>query len=355
MKLLRRALLAGGALAALWPASALAVPRPYWHPGPPWAPLQGRSSEVLLISNLFWIVFALSVIMFIIICAGIFISLARFSHKPGDPEPPQVFGNRTVELAWTIVPTLILTIAFIATVKAIHDINTPTKGTILNVNVIGHQWWWEFNYPGYRVTTADELHVPIDQPLHFHITSADVVHSFWTPQLQRQIDANPGIDNAVFVTLNTPGVYSGMCYEYCGTAHAWMKYRVVVQTQAQFQAWIKQQQAPAKHGAQLASVAPAGTASLVEYGEKVFNNETCVTCHAINYSHSPAIGTVAPNLTHFGSRWTIGAGAAPNDMSDLVSWIQDPFTYKPGIIMPGYPQLSIHDLRALAAYLESLK
>lgn len=339
-------LLTAGALGAvLWPSVAFATPRPSWHPGPMYAPLAPHSGEVNEISNLFWIMLVLSGIIFVGVTAALILSAVRYTGKAGDPDPPQVFGNRRVELIWTIIPTVILMLAFVATVKAIHDINTPEKGlATLDVDVIGHQWWWEFRYSKYSITTANEIHLPTGINIHFHIGSNDVIHSFWTPQLQRQVDANPGQDNAVFVKLTQPGIYAGACYEYCGEAHAWMKYRMVVQTPAQFAAWAKAQSAPASK--------PSGLAA---QGQKVFAANTCVSCHAIEYRGSPANGTVGPNLTHFASRWTIGAGAAPNDTSDLISWIRDPTTYKPGVLMPGFTKITNKDITALAAYLESLK
>jgi cytochrome c oxidase subunit 2 len=301
---------------------------------------------MLQISNLFWIMLVLSGIVFAIVSGVLIASAVRYSARPGqEGEPKQIFGNRKVEIAWTIVPTVILLVAFIATTKAIHDINTPSGGNIMNINVIGHQWWWEFYYPSLGVTTANELHLPVGQNVHFHITSADVIHSFWTPQLQRQVDANPGQDNAVYLKVDKPGVYSGACYEYCGEAHAWMKYRVVVQPRAAFMAWAHHQTSkPAK-------ISSTST-SLVAQGLKVFKSNTCVNCHSITGVSGGAVG---PNLTQMGSRWTIGAGAAPMDEKDLEAWIENPNTYKPGVLMPPYPFLSQKDVHALAAYLLSLK
>jgi cytochrome c oxidase subunit II len=284
---------------------------------------------------------------------GVLIAAAvRFSARPGSPEPTQMFGNRRVELAWTIAPTFLLIIAFGVTVRYIHNINSPEKGAIMNVDVVGHQWFWEFYYPPQPqfgissvIDTADELHLPTGVNLHFHIGSHDVIHSFWTPQLQRQIDANPGQDNAVFVKLDQPGTYDGACYEFCGDGHAWMKYRVVVETPGQFRAWVQSQ---VKNAAK-------PTTSLELLGQKVFANNTCVSCHVITYPGSPAHGAVGPNLTHLASRWTIAAGAVPVTLTDLMGWIRDPNTYKPGALMPGFPLLKQHDLKALATYVLSLK
>lgn len=338
------ALIPHAALAATgtWPPPIQNPPN--WNPGPAWAPVDPQSPEMNLISNLFWVVFGLSAIVMAFVVAFMAVNYLRFSAKPGDPDPPQVYGNQPVEIAWTIIPTAVLVIAFIATTYAIHDINTPAKGgTPLDINAIGHQWWWEFQYPTLGVETAGEVHVPINVPLHFHVESADVIHSFWTPQLQRQIDANPGQDNAVFVKMTRTGIYDGMCYEYCGADHAWMKYQLVAEPKSEFDAWVKQQKKPA----------PAKVHGLVAYGRKVFLNHTCVSCHAI--TGTAAGGAVAPNLTHVGSRWAIGSGAAPDTIAGLESWIYNPNDYKEGVLMPAYKTLSEKDIKALAAYLYSLK
>ncbi|HEX8918195.1 MAG TPA: cytochrome c oxidase subunit II, partial [Chloroflexota bacterium] len=319
----------GGAALAAWPATALATPRPNWHPVTPWAPLNPASSEMRHISDLFWVMLGISGIVFIGVCAALVISIVRFSAKPNSPEPAQIFGNQRIELTWTIIPTVILLVAFIFTAESIHTINSPAKGTIMNIQVIGHQWWWEFRYPPQpslgipaTVVTADELHLPTGIPIHFHITSADVIHSFWTPQLQRQVDANPGIDNAVYLELNQTGTYAGDCYEYCGEAHAWMKYKVMAQTPVAFHAWVNQQ---------LKTASSTPSSALAAAGKKVFLSNTCISCHAVN--GTLASGIVGPNLTHLASRWAIAGGAAPLDTKDLMAWIRDPSSYKPGVNM----------------------
>lgn len=345
--MLRRAIwTVSASLLALVPGAAFAdTPRPAWHPGPPWAPLAPASGEVSEISNLFWIMLVLSGVIFAGVCFVLVYNIVHFSGKDGDPEPKQVFGNRTVELIWTIIPTLILLVAFGATVKAIHDINSSGSpaGKSLQIRAIGHQWWWEFQYPGQKVETANEVHIPTGVRVHFHVESYDVIHSFWIPQLTRQLDANPGQDNAVYTEMNRTGVFAGACYEYCGTAHAWMKFRTVVQTPAQFNAWIKHEQ----------TLAATPTSPAIAAGRQVFLSNTCVKCHAIQ--GTTAGGVVGPNLTHFASRWTIGAGAAPITKTDLMNWIENPDTYKPGVVMPPYPFLTHKQVSDLADYLLSLK
>jgi cytochrome c oxidase subunit 2 len=295
------------------------------------------------ISDLFWIMLIISGIIFIGVTGAVIISFVKFSSKPGQPEPKQVFGNRRIEILWTAIPAFILLIAFVVTVKYMRDINSPRAATrTFDIYAIGHQWWWEFQYPSLGVVTANEVHIPTGITIHYHVKSYDVIHSFWIPQLQRQVDANPGLDNAVFAEFNTPGVYSGACYEYCGAGHSWMKFRAVVETPAQFAAWVKHELARA--------ATPTGVAAI---GEKLFLANTCVSCHAIN--GTSAGGAVGPNLTHVGSRWTIGAGAAPMTLDAMQHWIYDPTYFKPGVVMPGFPFLSPKEIHAIAVYLLSLK
>jgi len=322
----------------------LATPRPPWKPGPPWIITKPHAPEMHQISDLFWAILILSAIIFAIVCAILIASIVRFSGRDGDPEPRQVYGNRKVEMLWTGIPAIILVVAFIFTAKGVHDINQPVKGaTIFDVVARGHQWWWEFYYPSLGIITANEVHLPVNTSIHFHVESADVIHSFWAPELARQIDANPGQDNAVYTELTETGVYAGACYEYCGTAHAWMKFQVVVQSKSQFDAWASHEKSNA--------VTP--TTTLAAQGYKVFITNTCVDCHTINGTR--AGGTNAPNLTHVASRWTIGAGAAPMSLANLEKWVRDPTSFKPGALMPPYPLLSKQELNALATYLYSLK
>jgi cytochrome c oxidase subunit 2 len=336
-------------LVSMPPAAALAnIPRPNWDPGPPWAPLAPQSSEMHEISNLFWIMAIISGVVLAAVVFMLVYSIVNFTGKEGDPEPRQIFGNRQVEILWTIIPTLILLFAFGATVKAIHDINSAGTGKVLQIRAIGHQWWWEFQYPSLGIETANEVHVPTGTQIHFHVESYDVMHSFWIPQLTRQIDANPGQDNAVYTVLNTPGVFDGACYEYCGVEHTWMKFRAVVQTPAQFTAWAKHEAKP-----QSPTASPLATQASLAAGQKVFLGNTCVECHAIQ--GTTAGGVVGPNLTHVGSRWSIAAGAVPLDKQNLMAWIGNPSRYKAGVNMPGYPTLTQKQLSALADYLLSLK
>ncbi len=290
------------------------------------------------------------------ITGALFVSVAslltyvciRYRRKKSHPinEPPQVYGSLQVELAWTVVPILIIVVLFLTTARFIFAIqDQPEPSDALNVTVIGHQFWWEFRYPGYGVVTANELHIPVSthqrpEPTFLRLISADVDHSFWVPQLAGKTDLIPNHPNEMWMDPDEPGLYLGQCAQYCGIEHAMMLIRVYADTPAQFAAWIKNQQQPAVND-------PAAAA-----GRRIFETQACMVCHTIKGTR--ALGTVGPDLTHFMSRATIAAGAAPNTPANLRSWIQNPANFKPGALMPAM-HLSNEQIDELVAYLTTLR
>jgi cytochrome c oxidase subunit II len=206
--------------------------------------------------------------------------------------------------------------------------------------VTGYQWWWQFTYPNQQVITANELHVPVGVPLEVSLQSADVIHSFHVPRFGWMQDLVPGKTNSMNILVERPGTFDGSCNQYCGLQHAWMRLRVVADTPDQFNAWAQQQAAPA-----------VLTGSL---GEQVFQQNTCVSCHTIRGLNG-ASGTVGPDLTHLGSRSTLGAGVVDNTPENLRAWISNPQQIKPGVLMPAFSSLPPADLDALVQYLEGLK
>jgi cytochrome c oxidase subunit 2 len=242
-----------------------------------------------------------------------------------------------------IAPVVLLAILFGFVIDVMPAVSTPPSGaTRMTVVVIGHQYFWDVRYPGTGVTTANEIHLPANTPVEIDVRTADVIHSFWVPRLNRKIDMIPGRTNRIEIDAPTPGVYRGQCSEFCGAGHALMAFDVIVQPAAVFRQWLaRQQQTPA---------APAGNAAL---GSQVFQSAGCGSCHAI--SGTSAVGTVGPNLTHFGSRSSIAALTLPNSPDSLFNWITDPQHYKPGARMPGFASLPAGQLRDLVAYLESLR
>lgn len=269
------------------------------------------------------------------------------SHTPDDPrEPAQVYGSTQIELAWTVIPGLIVIVLFLATARVIHAIqDAPKPAAAVDVTAVGHQFWWEFRYPALGIVTANELHIPVSDPAHptptfLKLLSADTDHSFWIPQLAGKTDLIPNRVNETWLDPHTTGVYLGQCAQYCGTQHAKMLLRVSVDTPEEFAAWVRSQQRPAiQDEKELA-------------GKRVFENTACVSCHAVG--DIGAAGGFGPDLTHMMSRTTIAAGAAENTPENMRLWIKHPDAIKPGSLMPAM-QLGDADLDALVRYLETLR
>jgi cytochrome c oxidase subunit II len=290
------------------------------------------------------------------ICAAIFVvvftliayAAIRYRRRPGDDdrEPPQIYGSNQVELAWTVIPILIVVVLFLASARVIHaveDAQLPTDA--VEVIAIGHQFWWEFRYPKYGFVTANELHVPVSPsgqsvPTHIVLLSADTDHSFWVPKLAGKTDLIPNRRNEMWIEPHDVGHYLGQCAQYCGVQHAKMLLNVMVDGPDDFQKWLAGQQAPPVVSEQAAA------------GRRVYESNACVNCHTIAGTDSK--GIFGPDLTHLMSRTTIASGAAPNDEKNLKLWIEDPGAIKPGCLMPAM-QLDQQDVNALVAYLMTLK
>jgi cytochrome c oxidase subunit II len=292
------------------------------------------------IATLFWLALAISALIFALVVGVLTVALVRDRARPGDPDPEQVHGNRTLEITWTAVPALILAVMFVLTVRTMVFADAE-EASPLRVQVIGHQWWWEYRYPDFGIVTANELYLPVGRQARLEQTSADVVHDFWVPQFGRKRDLVPNLVNATVVSPDQVGTFRGFCAEFCGTQHAWMQITAVTQPADQFEAWVRGQQAPA----------PPPSDPTQARGLELFTSNTCANCHAI--AGTAAAARVGPDLSHVGSRATLGAGVVGNSPEALQRWIRDPQAIKPGVLMPGYPNLSDADLAALAAYLSS--
>ncbi len=260
-------------------------------------------------------------------------------------EPAQVYGSTQVELAWTVIPILIVVVLFLAAARVIASIqNAARPSSALEVTVIGHQFWWEYQYPSLKVVAANELHIPVSDPAHptptfLTLLSADTDHSFWVPRLAGKTDLIPNHPNTMWVDPHETGLYLGQCAQYCGTQHAKMLLRVYVDSREDFDRWIQEQSQPAHIGAP-------------SEGQRTFESTACVNCHTI--SGTPANGTYGPDLTHLMSRKTIASGAADNTLGNLVAWIYDPAVIKPGCKMPSMG-LTGEQAAAVAAYLGTLR
>ena len=307
-----------------------------------------HSTPAHAILRLSHFVLAITGMIFLVVFSLLAYATVKFRSKAGDAqrEPAQVYGSTQIELAWTVIPILIVVVLFLATARVIHGIqDAPKPATALDVTVIGHQFWWEFRYPTLGIVTANELHVPISDPVHptptfMKLLSADTDHSFWVPQLAGKTDLIPNRVNEMWVDPHRTGLFLGQCAQYCGTEHAKMLLRVYVDSPEEFSAWVRaEQQLPIQDDKMLA-------------GRRVFETTACVNCHAIGGTN--ATGRFGPDLTHLMSRSTIAAGAAENTPENLRLWIQNPDAIKPGSLMPAM-QLDESDLDALVRYLETLK
>ena len=267
-----------------------------------------------------------------------------FGRDSGDVKPGERVGWLVVVGAGIVVPIVLLATLFvISDVFVIKTTEAPAaNATRLTVHVVGHEWWWEVRYPGKGVVTANELHIPARTPVRLEVTTADVIHSFWVPQLNRTIDAIPGKTNAIELYAEAPGRYRGQCDEFCGLQHAHMAFSVDAEPPAVFRRWLAAQARPA--------AAPASAAA--QRGERAFLDGACSTCHTIR--GTSAHGYVGPDLTHLASRTTLAALAIPNTRRTLADWITDSQAVKPGNQMPDF-RLTGKRLQALLAYLEGLR
>ena len=340
----------------------------------PQSSIDPRTDFAETIHGLYRIVFIWSMVILGLVWALLAYVLVRFRARPGGETPPQTHGNAKLEVAWTIVPALIVIAIAVPTIKAVFETQQGDPEGAMVVDVIGHQFWWEFRYPDANVVTANELHLPVGRPVSLRIHSADVIHSFWIPQLGGKRDANPLVVrtegeplkyNWLHFTIREPGEFTGQCAEFCGPSHSLMGMRVIAERPEEFQAWLDdwQASAPTEETAAPIQELPSGLdPQLVAQGREIFHNQTCVACHSIQGTN--AQGQVAPNLTLLGRRATIAAGWLDNSVESIERWIRAPRDVKPGALMPGvseeggnWPATGLTDeqVRAVAQYLYSLR
>lgn len=416
----------------------------------------GRAIDELWDQLLLW-----GTIVFILVQVGLIYILIRFRRREGQPRPRQIHGNAALEITWTLIPAVILVLIAVPTVRAIFRTQAPADPNALQIEVIGHQWWWEFRYPQYDVVTANELYLPVGRTVNFSLQTRDVLHSFWIPQLGGKRDLITNRTNYLWFTpddTGSTGVWNGFCAEYCGTSHANMRFRAFTVTPDEFERWLALQRSPAAFGAQAAAPAasPAGGGAAAgaqppgagqpaaaaqaggqqaaapaqgqqpagapaqdappagaqpqaaglqlaaneggyyfphdqlpghavpstplprgfefdenlqgdpQRGMEVYSRSLCIACHVIR-GNPRSIGRQGPDLTHIGSRTTLGAGMYPNDTRHLVRWIKDAMRMKPGSLMPPQGQglrdprtgvagtLTDQQIADIAAYLQALK
>jgi cytochrome c oxidase subunit 2 len=305
------------------------------------------------LSRLWWLMFYVCSVVWVLVMIALLLSLRRATAEVADrtpilePSEESERSRRNVIITLTTITVIVLFVFLIASYSSGRSLrlNDPTKNG-LSIELTGHQWWWEVRYNDVDAsnifTTANEIHIPVGVPVMFTLRGADVIHSFWVPNLAGKKDLIPGKISTIWLQADKPGVYRGQCAEYCGLQHAKMALWVVAEPQEQFNAWRQNQ----------TQEAVSASSDAQKRGQQVFFASTCVMCHAI--SGTAAGSNIGPNLTHVGSRHMIGAATLENTRDHLAQWIKDSQTFKPGNKMPQH-NLSDADLQALVEYLESLK
>ena len=346
------------------------------------------------IDDLWNLLLRLGTFVFILVEALLVYTIIRFRHREGQPDPQHTHGNTRLEILWTVIPAIILAFIAVPTIRTIFQTQAKASADALQVEVYGHQWWWEFRYPQYKVVTANELYLPIGRKVNFSLHSVDVIHSFWAPQMGGKRDVIPNHVNYLWYTPDsslTASDWAGTCNEYCGTSHANMKFRVFTVPVADFESWAKHQATASTYGvaavpthdslvrpvsqvkgqtpapapaAAVPATAPADSGYVFPVekmrdntvphtplpedltfnsnvqgdatrGFQIYSKAACIGCHTVT-GNPNSVGVIGPNLTHVASRHTIAAGLYPNDTEHLRAWIKDARGLKPGVVMPDF-------------------
>ena len=310
----------------------------------PMTTLAPKSDLAQWIQSLYIQVTVWDAIIFAIVIVAFILAVFVFSSRVGEAAPASTASSDLgLEIAWTLGPTLVLLMISVPTIRTIFRSQPAVapKGA-LEIKVVAHQWWWEFDYPD-GAKASNELHIPVNRPIRLSLESGDIIHSFWVPQLGGKRDVVPGQINELTFVATVPGVYPGQCAEFCGLSHANMRFRTFVDSQDEFAKWDKDQLA--------GPIQSSSSDSLAADGAKVFADSPCTTCHMIQ---GVSKGYIGPDLTHFGGRTTLAAGVLQNTPENVAKWIENPQEIKPGANMPRL-LLPGPKLNALVAYLESLK
>jgi cytochrome c oxidase subunit 2 len=296
----------------------------------------------------FVLIVASAVVVIVTVCVLVAALRRRTAHgvEAGIEPTRPASDRRSIFVFGIIIPAIILAVAFVLTLQTLHAVASPGRAYAADVTVTGHQWWWEIAYhdsmPSHTFTTANEIHLPVGEPVHFDVQTADVIHTLWVPELAGKIQLIPGRQNSLWLEAKVPGVFSGPCSQYCGTQHAHMRITVVAEPMPQYEQWLASQR----------EVAAAVPDSARAMGQRVFLSRGCASCHTIRGTDAGA--AMGPDLTHLASRRMLGAGAIANTPANLTAWIQDAQGIKPGVDMPRMP-LQPAELQSLVAYLESLQ
>jgi cytochrome c oxidase subunit II len=309
-----------------------------------------QSPQARLVTTLWWWMFSVGGTVWLLVIVSMLYSLRARRGERGDDDLLHVSESTHHGMERTVIGagivTVVILLAFLAYDYSVGEALAQHPNRALTIDLVGHQWWWEATYEdpdqSKQVTTANEIHVPVGEPVQFKLRSADVIHSFWVPSLNGKRDLIPGYVSSQWFTADTAGTYRGQCAEFCGLQHAKMALYIIAEPRPKFAAWL---------AAGSTNPTPP-TDSTLRFGQQVFMSASCAVCHSIGGTQ--AMATLGPNLTHLKSRRTIAAGTLANNVSNLTGWIVDPQAFKPGTLMPK-STLKPAELQALVAYLETLK
>jgi cytochrome c oxidase subunit 2 len=294
------------------------------------------------ISQLFYVILGIAAVVFVVVEAMLFYSIFRFRNRPASAAV-QVHGNMKLEIAWTTVPAIILMVLLGFTLRTMASVRAPAPGDPLKIKVIGHQWWWEFQYPDWGIKTANQLIVPVDRPIEIELLSFDVEHGFWAPQLFGKMDTLPGHINHMSFMASEEGHFGAQCTQMCGEQHAMMRFEVIVKSASQFSDWELAQ----------TKAADAPTDPAAVRGQALVM-KNCAACHSIN--GTDATGAVGPNLTHLWSRDFIAGGILARNKDNVTKWVTNAPAVKSGIVMPKFKGILTDDqIGDVVAYLSTLK
>jgi cytochrome c oxidase subunit II len=271
----------------------------------------------------------------------------RRASQVGEPDDVDIAGGEARGVRWIwlggiVMPLLVLSVIFGRSMVSLAALQAPEGAETVTIEVTGHRWWWEVRYPAQDIVTANQVHIPAGEPVHIELHSQDVIHTFWVPQLHPKIDMLPGEVNEVWMEADRPGIYRGICAEFCGLQHARMQFQVVAMEPEDYRQWVEDRQRPP----------PEPTAELEVQGREVFMDNNCAQCHAI--TGTPAVGKMGPDLSDLAARLTLAGGVYRNNPGNLGGWLVDPQAMKPGALMPATP-LDGEELQALLAYLGTLE
>jgi cytochrome c oxidase subunit II len=357
LRLPRRWFLTPGLWCVLALALVAACSGPY-----PQSTLEPRGDFAQMVDSVFMKTVYLAGIVFVLVEGALLIALFKFRGKPSDADPKQIHGSTVVEIIWTIIPAVVLAIVAVPTVQTIMATAkvptvSPDGQAPLKVEVIGHQWFWEFRYPELGITTANELHVPINRTVDLRMKSADVIHAFWVPQFAGKRDVFPNRETRLWFTAKVTGEFPGACAEFCGTEHGRMDFYLMVDSAAAFTAWVDRRHADSTVNydgkpMHAADTMARSSDSLVELGRKLYGTKACASCHSISSSH--VLMAIGPNLAGIGTRKMIGAGWLPNTDANLIQWITHTQTVKPEVLMKLPIPVTDDEAKALVAYLRTM-